>query len=120
MCLKSNSLDLELLCAYARGWPATTSISQPTQPGSLNTVFNPGPAKIDCIDMMCFCMVPGILPTWPPTKMGFCPRAKPTFKQSTATKLNADLTLRFRKIVAYLHNCLADMDEPDKYLLSLP
>ena len=26
--------------------------------------------KIDCINMLCSCMVPGILPNWPSTKLG--------------------------------------------------
>ena len=26
--------------------------------------------KIDCFDMLCFFMVPGILPNWPSTKLG--------------------------------------------------
>ena len=42
-----------------------------------------------------FFMVPGTLPNWPSTKLGFCPRAKPTlkgvikFEAQTAQQLHA-------------------------------
>ena len=59
--------------------------------------------KIDCIDMLCSCMVPGILPNWPSTKLGFCPRAKPTLKQGWHIRIVIyDLDVAIQRLTAYM------------------
>ena len=54
--------------------------------------------KIDCFDMLCFFMVPG---NWPSTKLGFCPRAKPTLKRIQGEGIRRNLNNGHENQVAY-------------------
>ena len=65
--------------------------------------------------MLCSFMVPGILLNWPSTKLGFCPRAKPTLKQHMERLANTQLEftiLHHNDSLQQINTCLTMDSRP--------